>query len=52
MIFTGESKLKKRDSEQKTPTQSEIIDSYIKRLEKKEKGQKSKKHGPSFIRRL
>ena len=52
MIFTGESKLKKRDSEQKTPTQSEIIDSYIKRLEKKEKGQKSKKHGPSFTRRL
>jgi len=44
--------LKKRDKEQQSPTQSEIIDSYIERLEEKDKKQKTKKHRPSFTRRL
>lgn len=44
--------MKKRDEQQNSPTQSEIIDDYIKRLEKKDKKLKSKKHRPSFTRRL
>ena len=44
--------MKKRDEQQNSPTQSDIIDSYIKRLEKKDKKQRSKKHRPSFTRRL
>ncbi|MBE6760835.1 MAG: N-acetylmuramoyl-L-alanine amidase [Ruminococcaceae bacterium] len=44
--------MKNRDEKQNSPTQSEIIDSYIKQLEKKDKKQKHKKHRPSFTRRL
>lgn len=44
--------MKKRNDQQNSPTQSEIIDDYIKRLEKKDKKQKPKKHRPSFTRRL
>lgn len=44
--------MKKRNNNQNPPTQSEIIDSYIERLEEKDKKQKGKKHRPSFTRRL
>ena len=43
--------MKKRDKQKTPPTQSEIIDNYIKSLEKKDKKQKHKKHRPSFTRR-
>ncbi len=44
--------MKKRDKEQLPPSQSEIIDTYIERLEKKDKENKGKKYRPSFTRRL
>ena len=44
--------MKKKNGKQSSPTQSEIIDSYIKSLEKKDKKQKHKKRRPSFTRRL
>ena len=44
--------MKKKDEKQISPTESEIIDSYIKHLEKKDKNQKNKRHRPSFTRRL
>ena len=44
--------MKKREEQQNSPTQSDIIDSYIERLEKKDKKNKHKKHRPSFTRRL
>ena len=44
--------MKKRDDKQNSPSQSEIIDNYVKQLEKKDKKQKQRKHRPSFTRRL